>query len=120
MPDPLQQNAISDNAAGALAYMTIIPAVVFLFLPPYNASSFVRFHAWQSILLNIAAVVVSVILSIVLAFSVIFGGGLFLALTRLMWAFWVLISILCAVNALNGKRFRLPGIGASAEKLANQ
>ena len=42
------QTAISDNGAGALAYVTVVPAIVFLFLPPYNASSYVRFHAWQS------------------------------------------------------------------------
>jgi uncharacterized membrane protein len=119
MPEPLPPSAISDNAAGAVAYLTVIPAIVFLVLPPYNASPFVRFHAWQSILLNVAAIVVSVILSIILAFTVVFGGGLFLALTRLMWGFWVLIWILCAINALNGKRFGLPGIGPFAEKLAN-
>jgi uncharacterized membrane protein len=120
MPEPYQQSGISDNAAGALAYLTIVPAIVFLVLPPYNASPFVRFHAWQSIFLNIAAFVVSIVLSIILAFSLIFGGILFLALTRLIWVFWLLIWILCAINALNGKRFKLPLIGGIAEGLANK
>ena len=48
---------LTDNAAGALAYVTIVPAIVFLVMPPYNTSSYVRFHAWQSIFLNIAAII---------------------------------------------------------------
>jgi uncharacterized membrane protein len=111
---------ISDNSAGALSYLTIVPAIVFLVLPPYNANAFVRFHSWQSIFLNISAIVISIILSIFLAFSMIFGAFLFVALTRLIWVFWILIWILCAVNALNGKRFKLPIIGNIAENLANK
>jgi uncharacterized membrane protein len=42
------------------------------------------------------------------------------ALTRLLWVFWILIWILCAVNALNGKRFRLPILGPLAQNLANR
>jgi uncharacterized membrane protein len=116
------QSGISDNVVGAIAYITFVPAIVFLVLPPYNASPYVRFHAWQSIFINVAAVVVSIVLSIVLAFSVYLGSAavVFLALTWLIWIFWILIWILCAVNALNGKRFKLPIIGAPAEKLANK
>jgi uncharacterized membrane protein len=120
MAEPYQQSGISDNAAGAVAYLTIVPAIVFLVLPPYNASPYVRFHAWQSILLSITAVVASILLSVLLAFSLVFGGALFLALTRLLWVFWILIWILCAVNALNGKRFRLPILGPLAQNLANR
>ena len=115
-----KQSGLSDNAAGAIAYITFVPAIVFLVLPPYNATPYVRFHAWQSIFLHVAAFVVCFALSIVLAFSAIFGGALFLALTWTIWIFWILIWVLCAVNAVNGKRFKLPIIGALAEKLANK
>src|SRR6185437_2632978 len=40
---------LSDTAAGALAYITIIPAIIFLVVAPYNTKPFVRFHAFQSI-----------------------------------------------------------------------
>ena len=40
---------LEDNVAGALAYVTIIPAIVFLVLEPYNRKRFIRFHAFQSI-----------------------------------------------------------------------
>ena len=40
---------LSDTAAGALAYITIIPAIIFLVMPPYNTKPFIRFHAFQCI-----------------------------------------------------------------------
>ena len=40
---------LSDTAAGALAYITFIPAIIFLVMPPYNTKPFIRFHAFQSI-----------------------------------------------------------------------
>ena len=52
MADNLK-TSVSDNAAGAVAYITLFPALIFLFLPPYNKSSYIRFHAWQSIILDI-------------------------------------------------------------------
>ena len=55
------RSGISDNAAGAISYFTFIPAIVFLLLPPYKESSYVRFHAWQSVLLCITAFVVDII-----------------------------------------------------------
>ena len=48
-------SGLTDNAAGAIAYFTFIPAVLFLVTEPYNKSSYVRFHAWQSILLFFGA-----------------------------------------------------------------
>src|SRR3954452_9966484 len=42
---------LSDNAAGAIAYVTIIPAIIFLLVEPYNRKRFVRFHAFQCLFL---------------------------------------------------------------------
>src|SRR5580658_2863117 len=96
------QTGISDNSAGALAYVTFIPAIVFLAMPPYNQSPYVRFHAWQSIFLFIAAVVVGVamaIISIVTMFFAPFLVWIFhLLLTLAFFALWVV----CVVQALNG------------------
>src|SRR5258706_11700521 len=41
----------AERLAAAGAYFTLVPAAVFLFLPAFRKSGFVRFHAWQSILL---------------------------------------------------------------------
>ncbi len=112
------QVGLTDNAAGALAYVTIVPAIVFLALPPYNASPFVRFHAWQSIFLNIAAIIFYIALSFMAVFSVMFGMFFFLMITRLIWLAWFLIWVLCVVKAVNGERYKLPVIGDLAAKQA--
>jgi len=35
---------LSENVAGALAYFTILPAILFLFLEPYRRNLFIRFQ----------------------------------------------------------------------------
>jgi uncharacterized membrane protein len=119
MPEETAQSGLSDNAAGAIAYITFIPAIVFLVLPPYNASSYVRFHAWQSILMTVAAVVIDIVLAIVLGIALVF---LPFFLHTLLWSLielaWLAIWVVCVVQALNGKRFKLPIIGDLAAKQA--
>src|SRR5213082_1956486 len=53
-PVAAQPGGLSETAAGVIAYITIIPAIIFLVMDPYNRSSFIRFHAWQSIFFGIA------------------------------------------------------------------
>src|SRR5690242_5920037 len=56
---------LTDNVAGMLAYVTFIPAIIFLVMEPYNKSRFIRFHSFQSIFLAVAMIAISVALSIV-------------------------------------------------------
>lgn len=112
------QSGLSDNAISAISYITFVPAIVFLVMPPYNTSSFVRFHCWQSIFLNVTAFAFWIILSIVLGVTVFFMPFAVLVVSRLVWLAWILLWILCVVNAVNGKRFKLPLIGALADKQA--
>jgi uncharacterized membrane protein len=114
------QSGLSDNAVAAIAYITFVPAIVFLIMPPYNASPFVRFHAWQSIFLNVAAVLFWIVVAIITAItmSMFFVPFAFLMLRLLIWLAWVLVWILCVINAVNGKRFKLPILGQLAEKQA--
>lgn len=117
-------SGLSDNAAGAIAYITFIPAIVFLIMPPYNSSPYVRFHAWQSIFLNIVAFIVDVALSFVLTFTVSMlpFGSYFLG--RMIWVLvelaWFVVWIICLLQAMNGKRFKLPILGDLAEKQATR
>ena len=64
------QSGLSENAAGAIAYITFIPAIVFLMMPPYNGSSYVRFHAWQSLFLCVAAFLVNIFLDMIMILTV--------------------------------------------------
>jgi uncharacterized membrane protein len=123
MPESTQsgQTGLSDNAAGAIAYLTFIPALIFLLMEPYNKSAYVRFHAWQSILLTVAAVVIDIVLGIamgVLLFVIPFF--LHLMLWRLIELAWLIVWLLCVFSAAQGKRFKLPFIGGFAEQQASK
>ncbi len=56
---------LTDNVAGALAYVTIIPAIAFLVLEPYNRKRFIRFHCFQCIFFAVAWTALWIILSII-------------------------------------------------------
>ena len=43
--------AAGDRALAALTYLPVIPAAMLLLLPAYRSHRFIRFHAWQSILI---------------------------------------------------------------------
>jgi len=58
-------SGLTDNVAATLAYITLIPAILFLMLEPYNRRPFVRFHAWQCIFLCVASMVIHFGLGIV-------------------------------------------------------
>ena len=107
-PQPAQ-SGLSDNAAGALAYITIIPSIVFLIIEPYNRNAFVRFHSWQNIFLAIGWFGCSVIMIIPILGWIL--GVLGILTLFVCW-------ILCIVKAARGQKFKLPFIGALAEKQA--
>jgi uncharacterized membrane protein len=119
-PPVVGSAGLSENAAAAIAYLTIIPAIIFLVLEPYNKMPLVRFHSWQSIGLCVAAFVLQVLITIaevtmhfipgiILLFSLIhlvIGLGLFL-----VWLFVIL-------KASKGEFYKLPIIGDFSEKQA--
>jgi uncharacterized membrane protein len=103
-PPPAQASGegLSDNAAGALAYVTIIPAIIFLVMAPYNQKPFVKFHAFQCLGLAVTSFVLGFINIIPILGQIIFLIGL-LAL----FVLWVL----CILKASQGNAFKLPVIG---------
>ena len=115
----LNPSGLSDNAAGGLAYVTIIPAIVFLIVEPFKRSSYVRFHAWQSIFFFVAWAVVHILVGVVqnLVPSVVF---LTLTLWQLVDLAFFVILVIVFVGAFNGKRINLPIVGGLAEKQANR
>ena len=56
---------IRDNIAGAMAYVTFIPAIVFLVAAPFKKNRFIRFHAFQALLLTLAAVLAGLVLKLI-------------------------------------------------------
>ena len=113
---------MSDNVAGMLAYVTIIPAILFLVIEPYNKNRFVRFHAFQSIFLHVAAVVAwiaFIILSAVLAFIPILGHLVALLLWLGLSIGLLVVWVMLLMKANQGQMWKLPVIGDMAEKQAN-
>jgi uncharacterized membrane protein len=107
---PAQQGGLSETAAGAIAYITIIPAIIFLVMEPYNRSSFIRFHSWQSIFLGITAAVVHTILMVI----PIIGWILLVPVSLIFLGIW----IYAILKASKGERYKLPFIGNFAEQQA--
>ena len=99
------------NLAAALCY---IPIVAIIFLVIEKTSTFVKFHALQSLGLLLASIVLSIGLSIIGAIPVI--GWLTLLLWPLVYLGLFLVWLLALVKAYQGQRWKLPVIGDIAEK----
>jgi len=101
---------------GGIAYLTFIPAIIFLMTEPYKYNRFVRFHSWQCIWLCVARLVLAVAL-----FWVPFVGfGLGFALRSLVSLLFFAAWLVAIINAFQGKMFKLPVLGDLAEQQANK
>ncbi len=119
-PAPPVAAGLSEKAASALSYVLgIITGVLFLVLEPYNKSRTVRFHAFQSIFLNVAWFVVWIAFSM---FTGITGRIMGFWLIGLLWPVlglaWLVLWIYMIVSAYQGKTVSLPIIGPLARKQA--
>ncbi|MFZ1131590.1 MAG: zinc-ribbon domain-containing protein [Terriglobales bacterium] len=106
--------APGERAAAAVAYLTIVAGTVILFLPAFRKNRFVRFHAWQSVLLWAVFLVLSavaLVLSNVAAAMVFLLFGILAALAMLF--LWIVLTL----KAWQGERFELPLFGDLAERL---
>ena len=100
---PPTASGLSDNSAAAIAYLTFIPAVLFLVMEPYNRSAFIRFHAIQCIAFSVVAFAIH----LVLMFIPIIGWLISLVLSLLFLVLWVI----CIMKASKGEWYKLPIIG---------
>jgi uncharacterized membrane protein len=120
MPNP-KDSGLTDNSIGALAYFTPFPAIFFLAIRRYNKRPYVRFHSWQSLVFSAFVFIFGFTLSFVLPYSAMLGPHLFLGLRWLIALIGVAIFLVwlwCVVSALNGRRRKLPIIGAWADEQA--
>jgi uncharacterized membrane protein len=116
---PAQSGAggLADNVAGMLAYVTIVPAIIFLVIEPYNRSRFIRFHAFQSIFFYVTWTVLWFALTFVGAIP--FLGWATLLLWPLLGLGGLILWVLMAFKAYSGELWKLPVVGDIAEKQAN-
>jgi uncharacterized membrane protein len=110
-------SGLTDNLAGLLAYVTIIPAIVFLVVEPYNKNRFIRFHSFQSIFFCIAWIALSIAFSILTFIP--FIGLILLPVHLIIWLGGLALWIILMMKAYQGQMFKLPVVGDMAEKQAN-
>jgi uncharacterized membrane protein len=110
---------LKPNVAAAIAYVTFIPAIVFLLIRPFNRNRLVRFHSFQSIFFAISAFLAAIALRVL--FSVLgiipHAGYLLgsLAVAIVLLGF-VILWLVLLVKALQAELFALPVIGKLAER----
>jgi len=104
----------AERAAAAIAYLTFLPAAVILFLPAFRKSRFVRFHAWQSVLLwgvFFILTIAALFLSNIAAAMVFLLFGILASLAMLF--LWIVLTL----KAWQGERFEVPLFGELAARL---
>jgi len=111
------------NVVAALAYVAgFVTGLVFLVLDPYKSNSFVRFHAFQSILFNIVWFAIWIVWMILSAVLTSLTGGIFgLIALPLMLIFTVAgfgIWVFLMYQAYQQKLFKLPVVGKFAAEKA--
>lgn len=112
---------MAPNTAGLLCYAPCCIGLVFSIVAAIveKQSRFVRFHAFQSLLLNAVAIVVLIGLSIV---SAVLGGIVGFFVSTVMWGLQMLVglgffaaTIYMMIKANAGEEIELPVIGPMAK-----
>jgi uncharacterized membrane protein len=102
---------MDENVAALLTYVFgLVTGILFLVIE--KESKFVRFHAFQSILISAAFI----ILNMVLGFIPIIGWLISLLLSPVGFILWLILLY----QAYQGKWFKLPVIGDYAEEQSNK
>ncbi len=116
------QPGISINGASALCYLFgFVTGIIFLVLAPYSQDQRVRFHAFQSIFLNVAVIVVHVGVTILslMFHAVSFSLGLLMSSLHLLVSLvFFLVWLFMMWKSYQGEKIVLPIIGSMAERQA--
>ncbi len=133
-PPPVQDGksstGLDENVAALLSYVFGWLSGLIFFLME-KSSRLVRFHAMQSILFNVGAIVVAIVLGIVISILVLILGQISGALagiaSLLSFLFWLVFGVaiigvwvLLLIKAYNRQMYKLPFLGDMAEKFANK
>ena len=123
-PPPVQSGksstGLDENIASLIAYLAGWVSGLIFFLIEKD-SRLVRFHAMQSILLNVTFGVAAVIFVVVISVLVIVLGMIsdsLAAIASLLGLGILLVWILCLIKAYGGTMYKLPIIGNYAEKFS--
>ena len=135
-PPPVQSapgkssTGLDENIAALLSYIFGWVSGLIFFLIEKD-SRLVRFHAMQSLLLNVLAAVLGIVIwvltVIILLVSSQVSGVISTVVSLLATLFWIVFCvglliavIMCLVKAFQGQYFKLPIIGNFAEKFSQK
>jgi uncharacterized membrane protein len=118
-PSSNSTTGLSDNVAGALAYV-LGPLTGIFFLVMEKESRFVRFHAMQSVLVGVVLIIINFVMNVFNAVLVrvpligwLFALGLVMVVGLASLVLWLALMY----AAFRGQEWELPVIGAEARKL---
>ena len=120
-PAAVATGGLRDHMLGALAYLTFIPAIIFLLVEPFKRNRFIRFHSFQCIFLWGAGLLLGIPLKLaflVLLLIPMLGQLIVLLTSMVLFLGCAILVIVLLVKALQGEMFKLPFIGDQAEKQA--
>jgi uncharacterized membrane protein len=101
-----KSTGLESNVAAALTYsLGLVSGILFLIVEPDD--KFVRFHAYQSVLANLIAIIGPAIL-----FFTIIGILLIPFFYIAVFVFWILLMF----KAYQGEKYKLPWLGNIAER----
>jgi uncharacterized membrane protein len=105
-------SGLTDNVAGALAYIPII-GLIFLLIEPYNRNKTIRFHSFQSLFMLAAVIALNIVLGVLgtMMFSLYFLWSLIHLAEVVLWLFMIF-------KTFSGATVVLPVIGPIAQKQA--
>ncbi len=116
---------VKDTGLAAIAYLLGLITGIMVFVISEPKDKFVKFHAVQSILFNIAVIVISFVLGILMLPFTMMSAGMapnFLWLGGLwsVWAFYSIVVfivwIVLMIRAYSGQKYKLPVLGDLAEE----
>ncbi len=112
---------LTPNAAAAIAYLTCIPAIIFLLVEPYKRSPLVRFHSIQSIALSVLWVLVWIVLGVLFTPLFLVGTwGTISLISQIVKLAFFIAWLIAIIQASQGKWFKLPLIGDFSLKQAQK
>ena len=122
-PAAAQSQGLTPNSAAAIAYLTVIPAILFLLIDPYRKMPLVRFHAFQCIgiavvwfVLWIVVAVASMMVALIpgVRILLLFIPFLYVGLGIAVFILW----LMAIIKASKGEWFKIPFLGDFAMKMA--
>jgi uncharacterized membrane protein len=113
-PQTQPSTGMTEDGTCGIAYLTVVPAIIFLVTAPYNQNPKVRFHAWQCICLTIAAVALSILLQFLWVIPGINLLNIFIE--PVVFLGIGILWLIAMINAFQGKIFKIPVIAGFAAK----